>query len=296
MVTRRAATRRGSTWAGTRGSRRARDRCSRRSIGDALRRGASPEFRHLLPDDHADVSVIANLFFGQVTRSRASGGISGITAHAGLHRPRRRAPEPALLRRPRRGAAVYVLLRYVVRTPFGLALQGVRDDPVRMASLGYNVMLHRTLAFAFAGFVAALARRALRLVERAARPRPSIDLSATIDLLVIAVIGGPTGSRARGSARSPTSWISNEVTNRIPEGGLWLIGGSFNTVIGLAFLAIVDRLAGRVDGHLGSHLVRDAGPRRDRRARRGRRLRGVAGVAKGGDDGTCEATPGLGGV
>ena len=29
------------------------------------------------------------------------------------------------------------------------------------------------------------------------------------------------------------------MTNKIPEGGLWLIGGSFNTVIGLAFLAIV---------------------------------------------------------
>ena len=39
---------------------------------------------------------------------------------------------------------VYALLRYIVRTPFGLTLQGVRDDPVRMTSLGYNVVLHRT--------------------------------------------------------------------------------------------------------------------------------------------------------
>ncbi len=46
---------------------------------------------------------------------------------------------------------VYVLLRYVARTPFGLTLQGLRDDPVRMGSLGYNVALHRTIAFAFAG-------------------------------------------------------------------------------------------------------------------------------------------------
>src|SRR3712207_8522678 len=36
---------------------------------------------------------------------------------------------------------VYVLIRYIVRTPFGLTLQGVRDDPVRMSSLGYNVPL-----------------------------------------------------------------------------------------------------------------------------------------------------------
>jgi hypothetical protein len=33
--------------------------------------------------------------------------------------------------------------------------------------------------------------------------------------------------------------ISNEVTNRIPSEGLPVIGGSFNTVIGLVFLAIV---------------------------------------------------------
>jgi len=31
---------------------------------------------------------------------------------------------------------VYVLIRYIVRTPFGLTLQGVRDEPVRMSSLG----------------------------------------------------------------------------------------------------------------------------------------------------------------
>ena len=48
--------------------------------------------------------------------------------------------------------AVYVLIRYILRTPFGVTLQGVRDEPIRMSSLGYNVALHRTLAFGFAPF------------------------------------------------------------------------------------------------------------------------------------------------
>ena len=39
---------------------------------------------------------------------------------------------------------VYLLIRYLVRTPFGLALQGIRDEPTRMRALGYNVALHRT--------------------------------------------------------------------------------------------------------------------------------------------------------
>src|SRR5207245_2648544 len=51
---------------------------------------------------------------------------------------------------------VYLLMRYVLRTPFGLTLQGIRDDPVRMTSLGYNVPLHRTVAFGFAAFIASL--------------------------------------------------------------------------------------------------------------------------------------------
>ena len=48
---------------------------------------------------------------------------------------------------------VYALIRYLIRTPFGISFQGVRDEPVRMASLGYNVALHRTLAFGIGAFV-----------------------------------------------------------------------------------------------------------------------------------------------
>ena len=100
-------------------------------------------------------SVIANLFFGQVTDISGFGGISGI-------------PTPGLIgsadSHPNRlyyltlaiALAVYALLRYIVRTPFGMTLQGLRDDPVRMASLGYNVVLHRTVAFGFASFIAAV--------------------------------------------------------------------------------------------------------------------------------------------
>ena len=83
-------------------------------------------------------SVIANLFFGQVTDVSGFGGISGIPAPGligNVDAHTNRLYYVALVV----ALAVYALLRYVVRTPFGLTLQGVRDDPVRMASLGYNV-------------------------------------------------------------------------------------------------------------------------------------------------------------
>ena len=114
-------------------------------------------------------SVIANLSFGQVTDVSGFGGISGIptphligSAEAHQNRLYYVALGVAL--------AVYALLRYIVRTPFGLTLQGLRDDPVRMASLGYNVALHRTIAFGFAVVHRGDRRRALRLVERPHRP------------------------------------------------------------------------------------------------------------------------------
>ena len=134
--------------------------------------------------------------------------------------------------------AAYALIRYLVHTPFGISLQGIRDEPVRMASLGYTVPLHRLLAFGFAGFLAALA--GVLYAWWAGQISPdALGLSATIQLLVMAVIGGL--SRIEGAWLGAFAFIviNNEVTNRIPSEGLWYIGGSFNTVVGLIFLAIV---------------------------------------------------------
>ena len=40
----------------------------------------------------------------------------------------------------------YWTVKYLVRAPFGLALQGIRDNPRRMNSLGFNVTAHRLAA------------------------------------------------------------------------------------------------------------------------------------------------------
>src|SRR5207244_10269304 len=73
-------------------------------------------------------SVIANLTFGQVTDVSGFGGISGIPA------PHDVGPVDAHQNRLYYvtlcvAFAVYLLLRYVARTPFGLTLQGVRHGP-----------------------------------------------------------------------------------------------------------------------------------------------------------------------
>jgi branched-chain amino acid transport system permease protein len=84
---------------------------------------------------------------------------------------------------------VFLGLRWTSRTAFGLALQGVRDDPVRMAALGYNVRLHRTLGFAIAAPVAGLAG-VLSAWSNTRISADSVSLSVAIVVLTAAVIGG----------------------------------------------------------------------------------------------------------
>ena len=182
-------------------------------------------------------SVIANLFFGQVTDLSGFGGISGIRAPSWIGNVSSHANRlyyVALVA----AALVYLLIRYIVRTPFGLTLQGVRDDPVRMSSLGYNVTLHRTLAFAFAGFVAAVG--GLLFVWWNGHVDPaSIDLGATIDVLVIAVIGGLY--RLEGAWLGALVFVLiNNYFQRIGfSWGTWISQERFHTLIGLVFLLIV---------------------------------------------------------
>jgi branched-chain amino acid transport system permease protein len=184
-------------------------------------------------------AVVANLFFGSVTKLGGFSPIAGIDRRApgfvgDVVNDRERLYYIAL------GCALvgYLLIRYLVRTPFGLSLQGIRDEPVRAASLGYTVPLHRMLAFTFAGLLAAVAGVLAAWWNGQISP-DVLGLNATISLLVMAVIGGL--ARIEGAWLGALAFIviNNEATNRIPSGGLPVIGGTFNTVIGLIFLVIV---------------------------------------------------------
>jgi branched-chain amino acid transport system permease protein len=54
-------------------------------------------------------------------------------------------------------ALTFVLLRIVLRAPFGRALQGIRANEHRMRSLGFHVFAYKLASFALAGALAALA-------------------------------------------------------------------------------------------------------------------------------------------
>jgi branched-chain amino acid transport system permease protein len=128
-------------------------------------------------------------------------------------------------------ALLYGAVLYLVRTPFGLALQGMRDNPRRMRALGYWVGLHRVAAFGVAGLIAAMG--GVLAVWYHARISPgSVDLVETTDVLVIAVIGG--------FAHPIGAFIGALVFTLVQNFAVDFIHRErFNTLIGLTFLAIV---------------------------------------------------------
>ena len=180
-------------------------------------------------------SVIAFYFFGQVTQVSGFSGIGGMQDYM---------PPPlgSPVDHPNQlyyvtfvtALLVYLAMRYVARTPFGIALQGIRDDPVRMGSLGYNVALHRTFAFTLAAFVASLAGVFYAWWNGQVAP-DNVGLTATVDLLIIGVIGGL--GRIEGAWLGAFAFVV--INNYVRDVSLPVFGGSFNTIIGLIFLFIV---------------------------------------------------------
>ncbi len=122
----------------------------------------------------------------------------------------------------------YLGMRYLVRTPFGLALQGIRDNPQRMQSLGFNVPAHRIAAFTLAGFIAGIGG-VLGVWYNGAISPGSIDLTRTINVLVIAVLGGLSYFEGAFVGAVFFTLITNFASSFTDR---------FNTVIGLAFLLV----------------------------------------------------------
>jgi branched-chain amino acid transport system permease protein len=175
--------------------------------------------------------VLVYYFFGQVTDLSGFGGVNNVDRPDVVGNP---LQDPARLFYIALGVSVvvYLLLRYVARAPLGLAFQGIRDDPSRMRALGYNVLLLRAVAFGLGAFVAALA--GVLSVWWNTRISPgSISLAQTIDVLVIAVIGGLYRLEGAWVGAFAFAALDNWIR------GVETIGGRFNTVVGLIFLVIV---------------------------------------------------------
>jgi len=193
--------------------------------------------------------LIITLAFAQVTYFYFA-AVPTFGAHEGINGVR----PPALIGDPVQHPArmyyfllvvsllVFLGLRYVSRTAFGLALQGVRDDPVRMAALGYSVRWHRTLGFTLAAPVAGAAG-VLSAWSNSRISAGSISLGVAILLLTAAVIGGL--NRLEGA------WVG-ALLYTLSDTYLRGWTDRYTTWLGVVFLVIVLASPGGAVGALGS--------------------------------------------
>jgi branched-chain amino acid transport system permease protein len=142
--------------------------------------------------------------------------------------------------------ALYAGVLYLSRAQFGLVLQGIRDNPRRVAALGYNVALHRIAAFAVGGFIAGVGGVLITIYNIGISPG-TVSTHSTINILIMAVIGGlghPVGAFIGAVIFTIVDTFAADLYDR----------DRFNTLIGAVFLAIV---VASPDGVTG--LVKRAG-------------------------------------
>jgi branched-chain amino acid transport system permease protein len=128
-------------------------------------------------------------------------------------------------------AFFYAAVCYCRRSTFGLTLQALRDNPRRMRAIGFDVAAHRIFAFFLAGLIAGTAG-VLLVWFNGQITSGTVDVSAAVNVLVIAVVGGLR--RPIGAYLGALLFVllENFAINLIsPE--------RFNTVIGLVFLAVI---------------------------------------------------------
>jgi branched-chain amino acid transport system permease protein len=134
--------------------------------------------------------VVWGLAFRWVSMTKGDNGIAGI--------PRPEVGLPWSLWSPlpffyfALGALVvaWALLALLVRSPFGLTLKGIRESETRMQALGYNVWLHKYLAFVLSGFFAGFAGVFWAYYNGFVSP-VDVQLVTSVETLLMVALGGP---------------------------------------------------------------------------------------------------------
>ncbi|MEW6640558.1 MAG: branched-chain amino acid ABC transporter permease [Pseudomonadota bacterium] len=150
--------------------------------------------------------------------------------------------------------AVFVLLRRVTQSPFGLALKGIRENSRRMPAIGAPVARHLAVAYTLSGAIAGLAGAVLAQTTRFA----SIDMlgfDRSAEVMMMTTIGGSgsipgvvLGAAAFGflkdylSAVSPKFWHLG--LGVVLMASVFVIRGGIAGALALGFGALRRRIGG----------------------------------------------------
>jgi branched-chain amino acid transport system permease protein len=116
-----------------------------------------------------------------------------------------------------------------VRSPFGAALRGTRDQPRRMNALGYNVWLIRFLAFLFSGFWSGVAGLLFIYYNKFISPQVAA-LTTSAEALLMVISGGSATLLGPIFGAAIVVIMKNVVSAYIER---------WNLVLGLIFVLII---------------------------------------------------------
>jgi branched-chain amino acid transport system permease protein len=134
--------------------------------------------------------VVWGLAFRWVSMTKGDNGIAGVP------RPELGLPWSLSLPLPffyfalAATVTAWALLGLLVRSPFGMGLQGIRESETRMRALGYNVWLHKYLAFVIAGAFAGFAGVFWAYYNGFVSP-VDVQLVTSVETLLMVALGGP---------------------------------------------------------------------------------------------------------
>ncbi|HLE53002.1 MAG TPA: branched-chain amino acid ABC transporter permease [Anaerolineales bacterium] len=123
---------------------------------------------------------------------------------------------------------IYVMWR-LVKSPFGLALNGVRESPRRMAALGYPVYWIRLVAFLIAAIYAGIGGILMTYANTMIAP-DIIQMSITIWILLTVILGGVNYFWGPIVGVTVVVWLDVFISSMTDR---------YNSVIGIIFLLIV---------------------------------------------------------
>jgi branched-chain amino acid transport system permease protein len=86
-------------------------------------------------------------------------------------------------------ALTAAVMYLVIKSPFGLTLQGIREGERRMRALGYNVPLHKWIAFVLAGFFSGIAGVLYVYYNNFVSPA-TVEFARSAEELLMVILGG----------------------------------------------------------------------------------------------------------
>lgn len=126
-------------------------------------------------------------------------------------------------------AVCFVAVWFIVRSPFGLTLQGLRDSQTRMVSLGYHPALYKFYVFCVAGFFATIAGILFVYNDEFVSPSVAEFMMSGHGVLMM-ILGGVGTLSGPFLGALIVVYVENVVSNHVDR---------WPTVMGLLFIAVV---------------------------------------------------------